>query len=146
MRSFSKGYALAGLRFGYGLGHRDLIVALDKARDSYNTDAVSQQAAATALRHRDVAERSWHAVIAERARMTKALTAQSYAVFPSQSNFILVRPPQDTGKDAAEIFRKLKERGIYVRYFDQEGLADKLRITIGTPEQNEALLQALPGL
>src|SRR5205085_10550821 len=68
-RTLSKGYSLAGLRFGYGRGHAELSAALDKARDSYNTDAVSQAAAVAALESRDAAEKPWKAVIAERSRL-----------------------------------------------------------------------------
>lgn len=139
LRSLSKGYSLAGLRFGYGLGAPELIAALDKARDSYNTDVLSQAAATAAISHRDDAAESWNKVITERERLSAALTDLGWEVLPSASNFVLAQP----SGDARAIYQSLKARRILVRYFDQARLRDRLRITIGTPEQNDALLSAL---
>ncbi len=139
LRSLSKGYSLAGLRFGYGLGSPGLIAALDKARDSYNTDVLSQAAATAAITHRDHAAESWKKVIAERGRLTDTLCGLGWNVLPSTSNFILAQPPVD----AKALYQSLKQRGILVRYFDQDRLRDRLRITIGTPEQNDALLASV---
>lgn len=142
LRTLSKGYSLAGLRFGYGLAHCGLIEAMDKARDSYNTDVVSQRAAVAALENRDEAARTWQAVIRERDRLTGELTKRDFAVFPSQSNFLLAVPP----RDARGVYEALMAKGVLVRYFDQDTLEDKLRITIGTTEENNALLAALDDL
>ena len=144
LRSLSKGYSLAGLRFGYGMGHPGLIAALHKARDSYNTDVLAQAAATAALTHRDLAARTWEAVIGERQRLTAALTQRRCAVIPSQSNFLLTTPPPSA--PAREVHQSLKDRGVFVRYFDQPRLDDKLRITVGTAEENDRLLSALDGL
>lgn len=151
LRTMSKGYSLAGLRFGYGIGSANLIAAMDKARDSYNTDALSQAAATAAVANRALAAESWKKVIAERSRMTKELTKRGWHVFPSQTNFILTVPPTALSGDAKvpaarTIYESLKARNILVRYFDHEGLRDKLRITIGTPEENDAVLGALDQL
>lgn len=143
LRSLSKGYSLAGLRFGYGLGAPGLIAAMDKARDSYNTDVLSQAAACAALEARSAAHVSWRQVVSERDRLTAVLTERGWFVYPSQSNFVLATPPAD-GPDARSLYESLKREGIFVRYFDQDRLRDKLRITVGTPGQNDALLQALP--
>ncbi len=141
LRSLSKGYSLAGLRFGYGIGPTDLIdPMLTKTKDSYNTDAASQALATAAMAGRDAAAKSWRAVREERARVTAALAAMGFDVPDSQSNFVLARP---TGGAARELYQALKDRRILVRYFDMARLDDKLRITIGTPEQNDALLKAL---
>ena len=140
LRTMSKGYSLAGLRFGYGIGHAGLIAAMDKVRDSYNTDALSQAAATAALANRPLAAESWKKVIAQRDRMTRELQQRGWQVFPSQSNFLLAIPGTSS---ARQIYESLKARDILVRYFDHEGLRDKLRITIGTPEQNDAVLKAL---
>ena len=147
LRSLSKGYSLAGLRFGYGLGPADLIGVLQNARDSYNTDMVAQVAATAALEHRDETARSWRAVIDQRQAVTGRLTRMGYRVFPSQSNFLLVVPPAGPGQPGARsIYQKLKDNGILVRYFDQTTLDDKLRLTVGTAAQNDVLLQALASL
>jgi len=139
LRSLSKGYSLAGLRCGYGLGHPNLIAALDKARDSYNLDIFCQRAAVAALTHRDKAAESWAMVIGERNRLSNELSDRGYWVFPSESNFLLVQPVQN----ARSVYHSLKAAGILVRYFDQDGLDDKLRITIGTRDQNDAMIEAL---
>ena len=139
LRSLSKGYGLAGLRFGYGVGPRGLIAALEKARDSYNTNALAQAAAEAAIERRAEAARTWRAVTAERARLAAALTERGWRVWPSEANFLLARPP---GGTAARLKERLAERGILVRHFDVEGLREALRITVGTPEQNDALLAA----
>ncbi|MEX2214592.1 MAG: aminotransferase class I/II-fold pyridoxal phosphate-dependent enzyme [Phycisphaeraceae bacterium] len=163
LRTMSKGYSLAGLRFGYGIGHAGLIAAMDKVRDSYNTDALAQAAATAAISNRNLAATSWKKVIAERERMTDALKTRGWQVFPSQSNFLLAvpglnSPPSQGGAGggsavqtpaapaapvARQIYESLKAGHILVRYFDLEGLRDKLRITIGTPQQNDAVLTAL---
>ena len=146
LRTLSKGYSLAGLRFGYGLGHPKLIEAMDKARDSYNTDALAQAAAVAALEHRDVARESWRKVIAERTRLTDELRRRGFTVALSQSNFVLAEPGSAGGMPAAALYRALCDRHIYVRYFDHERLRDKLRITVGTRQQNDALLTAVDQL
>ncbi|MAE65530.1 MAG: histidinol-phosphate transaminase [Phycisphaeraceae bacterium] len=141
LRTLSKGYALAGLRFGYGIGTPSLVAALDKARDSYNTDIVSQVAATAALEHRDEASESWRRVRAERSSMVERLDARGFTILPSASNFVLARAPETPG--AAALYESLKQRRIFVRYFDQPRLSDRLRITVGLPEQNQALIAAL---
>jgi histidinol-phosphate aminotransferase len=153
LRSMSKGYGLAGLRFGYGLGPGHVIAALDKARDSYNTDIVSQRVATAALRDQDYARGVWQKVIEARSALTAALRERGFAVLDSQTNFVLATPPEaertaaSADKPQAEaIYRALKDRRILVRYFDHPRLDDKLRITIGTPEQNALLLDALDEL
>ncbi len=142
LRTLSKGYSLAGLRLGYGLGHPGLIQALDKARDSYNLNALSQAAAIAALQHRDHAAATWRAVIDQRGRLANELSQRGYRVYPSASNFLLTQPPYD----ARGAYESLKANGVLVRYFDQQPLRDKLRITVGTPEENDALLVAIDQL
>jgi len=144
LRTLSKGYSLAGLRFGYGIAAAGLIEPmLTKTKDSYNCDTIAQRLAVAALQSRDEAGRSWAAVRAERQRVAEALTAMNLPVAPSQTNFLLAAISARTGTTAADLYRALADRGIYVRYFDQPRLDDKLRITIGTAEQNDKLLAAL---
>jgi len=148
LRSMSKGYGLAGLRFGYGIASPALIGAMDKARDSYNTDALSQAAATAALEDQAYAAQTWAKVIDERTRVTDELLGRGWGVLPSQSNFILAIP-KDPGREnysAGALYEGLKANNILVRYFNADRLDDKLRITIGTPEQNDALLTAIDAL
>jgi histidinol-phosphate aminotransferase len=140
-RTFSKGYSLAGLRFGYGIAAPALIAEMTKVKDSYNCDAISILAATAAIEDQGYARGTWQAVRSERARLTRELGARGWDVIPSQTNFLLATCP---GGKAAETYLALKKQRILVRYFDKLGLDDKLRITVGTKEQNDALLGALP--
>lgn len=141
LRSLSKGYSLAGLRFGYGLGPAALIEPmLSKTKDSYNTDVVGQRLAEAAIGDPKAAAANWAAVRRERARLTEALAGMGFVVSPSESNFVLATAPDGR---AAALHEALKRRGIYVRYFEDERLGDKLRITVGSAADNEALLTAV---
>lgn len=144
LRSLSKGYALAGLRFGYGLAHPSVIATLDKARDSYNTDILSQAAATAAVRDRGYARSTWDRVIAERQRLAAALRARGFAVPDSHSNFVLAQVPGDAPAARAKaIYEHLKTHDLLIRYFNKPRLADRLRLTVGTPAQNDRLLELL---
>ena len=140
LRSMSKGYSLAGLRFGYAIAQPDLIAGLIKLKDSYNVDAVAIAVAAAAIRDRDYFQKTVEKVKAERKRLTGQLRNLGFDVPDSSSNFILV---ECKNSKAAEVYEKLIRRNIYVRYFAYPQLKDKLRITIGTAEQNDTLLSAL---
>ncbi len=139
-RTLSKGYGLAGLRFGYAIAAPAVVSEMNKVKDSYNCDAVAVSAAAAALEDQDYARRTWEHVRAERARLSETLRRRGWQVIPSQANFVLATCP---GGDAAALYRALRGKGILVRYFDKPGLTDKLRITIGTAEENDQLLAAL---
>jgi len=142
LRTFSKGYSLAGLRVGYGLGASSLIAPmLWKTRDSYNLDAVAQRLAEAALVRRDYSAETWRKVRAERTRVTDALRTLGFRVPSSQTNFVLAEVP--AGKDAAALQRELEAGGILVRYFAAPRLDQSLRITIGTSAENDRLLAAL---
>ena len=143
MRTLSKGYSLAGLRFGFAVGHADLIAGLLKVKDSYNVDAVAIAAAAAAIRDVDYARSTWEKVRAERVRLAAALAALDMPALPSQANFLLARP---SWAPARQVYESLKDRRILVRYFSYPRVSDCLRITVGTPEQNDTLLAALTEL
>jgi len=141
LRSMSKGYGLAGLRFGYGIGSRNLIEPMQvKTKDSYNTDAVSQRLAEAALVDAAAAAATWAKVRAERERVRGELGSMGFESPQSQSNFILATAPRG---EAGDLYEKLKGRGVLVRHFDADRLRDKLRVTIGTPAENDAFLEAL---
>jgi histidinol-phosphate aminotransferase len=142
LRTLSKGYSLAGLRYGYGIGSQGLIAPLlTKTRDSYNVDAIAQRVATAALRDQNHARDSWERVRSERGRLHAALRELGFHAPTSQSNFLLATVPQ--GKVALELQRGLEARGLLVRYFAEPRLDNSLRITVGTPEQNNRLLAAL---
>ena len=139
LRTLSKGYSLAGLRVGFLIGDARLVEPIRvKTRDSFNVGTLAQSIAIAALSDADHAKRSWRAIRSERARLTDALRAQGWFVPESQANFVLARKSQ-----AAEVYRSLREHGIYVRYFDQPRLADCLRITVGRNDENDKLLDAI---
>jgi histidinol-phosphate aminotransferase len=142
-RTLSKAYSLAGLRFGYAVGPEALVEQMMKVKDSYNTDAVSIAAATAAIGDQEYARFTWDHVRSERARMTDELTTLGWAVLPSQANFLLATAPDGRGKEA---YIGLKSQGILVRYFDKPGLSDKIRLTIGTSQENNALLGGLKSL
>lgn len=142
LRTLSKGYSLAGLRFGYGIGAAQLIAPMmDKTRDSYNTDHVSQLLATAAIESVEEASLSWRKVRMERTRVSAALTSMGFDVLPSECNFLLATLP--TGYDAEKLYLDLKSQNILVRYFNQPRLSDKLRISIGNDQENTRLLQAI---
>lgn len=142
-RSMSKSYSLAGLRFGYCVAQPQVIEELAKVKDSYNCDAVSVIAATAAIQDQAYAQRTWEHVRSERARVTEELEALGWTVLPSQANFILATVVGGRARDA---YLGLKEQGILVRYFDTPQLKDKLRISIGTIQENNALLGAIKSL
>ncbi|MGV8073962.1 MAG: histidinol-phosphate transaminase [Syntrophobacteraceae bacterium] len=144
LRTFSKGYSLAGLRFGYGIGSRSIIdPIMQKTKDSYNVDAIAQKLAIAALKSRDAAAATWLAIRLERKRLREKLEELGLICPPSQSNFLLASVPDDVGGGAFKLYESLKRDSIFVRYFDQDRLRDKIRITVGTPKENDRLIEAL---
>jgi histidinol-phosphate aminotransferase len=142
LRTLSKGYSLAGLRFGYGIGPAPLLRELRKVRDSYPCDAVSIAAATAAIQDQEYARATWTKVKSERDRLSAALRNLGFTLPESHANFVLAQSP----RDARSLYEKLKERKILVRYFNLPRLSDKLRITVGTPEQNDRLIAELKDL
>ncbi|HXC75711.1 MAG TPA: histidinol-phosphate transaminase [Candidatus Acidoferrum sp.] len=141
LRTFSKSYALAGMRIGFGLGDPELISALDAVKDSYNLDRLAIVAAVAAIgddsHHRAIVDH----VVAERAWLADELTGLRFDVAPSAANFLFVQPPQ--GSSAAAVADALRERQILIRHYDREPIAGCFRITIGTRDQHRQLLGAL---
>lgn len=145
LRTLSKGYALAGLRFGYGIGSQSLIAPmLYKTRDSYNTDSISQHLATAALESIDYAREIWARIRSERAKLRSSLEQMGLSTLPSQSNFLLCTVPKKVG--AEKLYLALKQSNILVRYFDQDRLRDKLRISIGSEQENASLITALTAI
>lgn len=142
LRSFSKGYSLAGLRMAYGIGARSLIDPMQyKTKDSYNTDFIAQTLARAAIEDQTYAADTWRRVREERAWLAGELVRLGFVVPPTQSNFLLATAP--AAQTAEGLYQGLKDAGILVRYFKLPGLDDKLRITVGAPEENRKLIAAL---
>jgi histidinol-phosphate aminotransferase len=140
LRTLSKGYSLAGLRLGFAIANPALLAQLNKIKDSYNVDAIAYAVAAGAIADSDHKTANAEKIKASRSQLAVSFKELGFEVWPSQTNFLLVRPPNG---DAQRIYQTLKERGILIRYFNQPRLDDKLRISIGTEEQNQILLKTL---
>ncbi|WP_339417531.1 MULTISPECIES: histidinol-phosphate transaminase [unclassified Pseudomonas] len=142
-QTLSKSRSLAGLRVGLAVGHPDLIEALERVKNSFNSyplDRLAIVGAAAAFEDREYFEKTCQLVIDSRDKVVAQLEAKGFEVLPSAANFIFARHPQH---DAAGLAAKLREQGVIVRHFKQARIAQFLRISIGTPEQNQALIDGL---
>lgn len=143
IRTLSKSHSLAGLRVGYAVGDRALIEALNRVKDSFNSyplDRLAIAGATAAIDDREHLEKTRHAVMNSRAKLTADLETLGFEVLPSAANFIFARHPQ---RDAAQLAAKLRERKVIVRHFKATRINQHLRISIGTDDQCQALVDAL---
>jgi histidinol-phosphate aminotransferase len=139
-RSLSKSYALAGIRFGFAVADPAVIRELLKVKDSYNCDVLSQAAAVAALEDQDYLRQTRAKILRTRARMGQSLAELGFEVCPSQANFLWCRR---TDRPVKSIYEELKRRLILVRYMHYEGYGDGLRITVGSDEEIDRLLEQL---
>jgi histidinol-phosphate aminotransferase len=139
-RTFSKAYSLCFQRVGYFVGHRDLIAALHKIRDSYNVNGLGQIAAEATLDDLPYYRANFKKIIATREWLSRELTKLGFRVLPSRTNFILVRPARFS---AQAWLQSLRVQKALVRWFDRPEVKDYLRITIGTAAEAEALVNAV---
>ena len=160
LRTLSKGYSLAGLRFGYGLGSAPLLEPmLTKTKDSYNVDALAAEVARAAIESRAWAADNWAKVRAERERLRTGLARLGVPALPSETNFVLASVPPDAlaaspgdnvedgaATAANALYLALKARDVHVRWFAEPRLAGRLRISVGTREENDRLLATLADL
>jgi histidinol-phosphate aminotransferase len=142
MRTFSKSFSLAGLRVGFGVAHGEIISELMKVKDSYNVNTLSQAAALAALDDYGHMRENVAKIRRTRQRLTGELESLGFDVPPSQANFVLASPAGYPLR-AAEIYARLKERKILVRYLNMRRLDNAIRITVGTDEEVDSLLDAL---
>ncbi|MDD5250105.1 MAG: histidinol-phosphate transaminase [Rhodocyclaceae bacterium] len=143
VHTLSKSRSLAGLRVGFAIGQPDLIAALTRVKDSFNSyplDRIAIVGAAAAIDDAAHFEATRQAVIASRERLTPQLAQLGFEVLPSTANFIFARHPQ---RDAGALALALRQRSIIVRHFKQPRIDQFLRITIGTDAQCSALVSAL---
>jgi histidinol-phosphate aminotransferase len=144
VHTLSKSRSLAGLRVGYAIGHADLIEALTRVKDSFNSyplDRFAQAGAVAALQDQVWFEATCRKVIASRDKLVGNLESMGFEVLPSTANFIFARHP---AHDGATLTAQLRERSIIVRHFKNPSrIAPFMRITVGTHEQCAVLVSAL---
>ncbi len=144
--TFSKSYSLAGSRLGWAMGDRALIDALYAVKDSFNSypvDTITQKIGIAAMEDRAWFDKTRGMVMAERERVLGALKGFGWKVLPSSANFLFAGAPDRDGK---AVYDGLRAQGVLVRFFNKEGLTPFVRITIGTAEENTALLEAVKAL
>jgi histidinol-phosphate aminotransferase len=142
-RSFSKYYALAGVRFGFGVADPATVRELVKVKDSYNCDVLSLAAATAAVEDQAYYADLRAKVLATRGRMAVALAELGFRVTPSQANFLWCRR---TDRPVKPLYEELKRRKVLVRYMNYSGYGDGLRISVGTPAEVEKLLSELKSI
>lgn len=139
LRTFSKSYSLAGARLGLLFSSAPLVAEMNKVKDSYNVNAISQALGTAALEDRKTHEEAMRSTLDERGRVERELTDLGLTWPESRANFLLV----ELGDRAETVYAALKEAGLLVRWFSSSELKSKLRITVGRPDQNNKLLAAL---
>lgn len=137
-RTLSKSFSLAGLRLGIAFASEPLVFEMNKVRDSYNVDMITQHLAAAALDDIEYMRDNAAKICATRDWLSKELAARGAKVLPSSANFIFVEPKHP----AQEIFSELRTRGFLVRYFNLPRISQFIRITIGRPDEMQAFLKA----
>ncbi|GLR64290.1 histidinol-phosphate transaminase [Marinospirillum insulare] len=145
-QTFSKSWALAGLRVGFAVGQPELIEGLIRVKDSFNSyplDRLALAGAIAAVEDQDYFNTACRKVISAREKLTQALNQLGFEVLPSSANFVFARHPKHEG---AWLAQKLRENALLVRHFNQPRIHDFLRITLGTDDQNKLLIQLLTNL
>jgi histidinol-phosphate aminotransferase len=139
-RTFSKYYALAGIRFGFAVAAPELVRELSKVKDSYNCDVLSLAAATAAIQDQEYYSGVRAKMTATRGRMSVELTELGFTVAPSRANFVWCRRDD---RPVRPIYEALKARNILIRYMSYPGSGDGLRMSVGTPAEVETLLGAI---
>ena len=142
-RTSSKSLALAGLRFGYAVANPVIIDGLNKLKDSYNMDMITQKLAEAAIRDQEYLQTTLAKVKTLRSELATELEKLNFKLIPSQANFIFAAPPDN---DGARAFKFLRDHAVIVRYFPGEVTGKYLRITVGTAAQNKRLIDVLKEL
>jgi histidinol-phosphate aminotransferase len=145
-QTLSKSRSLAGMRVGFAVGHPDLIEALVRVKDSFNSyplDRLAEAAAVAAMKDRAYFRETCGKVIESRNKVATGLQELGFEVLPSAANFVFARHPD---YDAAELAAGLRKEGVIVRHFTKRRIDQFLRITIGTPSENQHLLAVLDTL
>ncbi len=141
LRTFSKSYAAAGIRIGFGLGHPEVIGRLRNIQNMFNMNVIGHAVGVSILAHRAAYDENHSHIKYERERVSVALSQLGFSVTPSHANFLLARVP--AGRDGTWWHACLKRRKILVAVLPDDGLEDCIRVSIGTKPQMDALLAAV---
>jgi histidinol-phosphate aminotransferase len=142
VHTLSKSHSLAGLRVGYAMGHPDLIQGLDRVKNCFNSyplDRLAIAGATAAIEDQAHFEQTRDAVVRSRSALTTGLEKLGFDVLPSAANFIFAKHP---AKDGAALAAALRDKNIIIRHFKTPRINQYLRITIGTDQECEKLLDA----
>ena len=142
-RTMSKSYSLAGVRVGFGISSLEIIEEMNKVRDSYNLDRIAQVLATNCFDFQGYFKDIWQHIITTRNRLITSLRNLDFLVFDSDSNFVLASPQW---LEASELYIKLKERKVLVRYFKHPRISNYVRITVGTDAEIDRLLEVIEQL
>lgn len=146
IQTVSKSRSLAGIRVGFAIGHVDLIEALIRVKDSFNSyplGSLAISAAAEAFKDQDYFKQTCQKIIDSREWLIKELLALGFEVLPSVANFVFAQHPK---YDAGELSASLRQQGVLVRHFKQDRIERFLRITVGRMEENQQLLAIMDAL
>lgn len=142
VRTFSKAYALAGARMGYAIASPEMIGTIDTVAEPFNANRVGIEGARATLEEDATAyTEAMAAILSERAGLAEAIAQLRCSVVPTQTNFLFFGLPEELGVDAASISQDLLQRGVIVRPAGGWGYPRHLRVTVGTPEENEFFLE-----
>ena len=143
LRTFSKSFSLAGMRIGLAFASEEIISGMMKVKDSYNLNRLSLVAATAALCDMPWMTRNIRRIQRSRRVLSAGLRKMGFYVYPSHANFVMARKKEQNLK---AVYERLKSQKILVRYFDVPGLQDSLRITVGTPQEVQALLKEMKAI
>jgi len=139
LKTFSKGYGLAGLRIGYAIAKQKFISSMERVRQPFNVNILAQEAATAALEDKEFLSKTRKTVIEGKGYLYDALGKLGLAYVPSVSNFILI----DVGRDGVGVFKDMLAQGVIVRDMKQYGLKNFIRVTIGVKKENEKFIKVL---
>ena len=142
-RTLSKSYSLAGIRMGYAIASEEIIAGMIKVKDSYNVNTLTQKIAIAALRDRETFRQNIEKICEVRRFLSESLVEYGFTVAESQANFVFASPPDGNGE---QLYQYLKENGILVRHFPGDITGRYIRITVGTRDETEKLLDVIQTL
>jgi histidinol-phosphate aminotransferase len=139
LKTFSKGYGLAGLRLGYAIASVDLVIYLERVRQPFNVNIMAQVAGLAALGDKEFLKKTRRVILDGKRFIYQELSKMGLGYLPSVANFILI----DVGRDSKEVFKEMLKFGVIVRDMKQYGLDNFIRLTIGNQKENIRSMRVL---